>query len=131
MLVDIRIEQALAASFGGLATALVEGDVGDEAIIEAHFASGQGVKACIGIEESALEAQAEPFHRLEGGLKMGFEMVGIVMVASDDPSRSHDEAIGIRDGQDVGGLGFLAALIRHRFAAFLGDGVAAVQVEFR
>ena len=60
---------------------------------------------------------------------MGFEVEGIVMIASDDPGGGQDIALPIGDGQNVGGLGFLASLIGHRLAAFLGNRMTAIEVQ--
>ena len=62
---------------------------------------------------------------------MLFQLEGIVVVASDRQRGSHDVALRICDGQDVGRLGSLASLVGHRLAAFLGNNVTAVQIEFR
>ena len=62
---------------------------------------------------------------------MRLELVSVVMVACNDPGRSNDEPIGVRDGQDVTGFAFLATLISHRLATFLGQCMRTVQIEFR
>ena len=66
--VDRRVEQALATALGVLAVTLVFSDVGDDAVIEAHFASRACVKGAIGVEESSLKGETEAFHHLKGGL---------------------------------------------------------------
>jgi hypothetical protein len=53
------------------------------------------------------------------------------MVAFHDASAGYDVAVNVYDGQDVAGLGFLAALISHGVTTFLGERVSAIQVEFR
>jgi len=131
MFIDRDIEQTFTAAFGGLTTALVKGNIGYEAIIEAHFTGGQGIKACIGIEESTLKVEAKPFHGLKGSLKVGLEVIGVIMIAGHNTGGRHDKAVGIGDGQDVGGLGLLASLIGHRLAAFLGNGMAAIEIDLR
>lgn len=131
MFVDIGVEQAFAATFDGFATALVESNIGYDVVVEAHFAGSESVEARIGIEECALKVKAEPVHGLEDGLKVRFQFVGIVMIASDDACCSHDVAIYIRDGQDVRSFGFLTSLIGYRLAAFLGNGMATVEIDLR
>lgn len=58
-------------------------------------------------------------------------MEGVVVIACNGLGGSHDEAIHVGDGQDVGRLGPFASLVGHRFAAFLGHSMAAIQIEFR
>ena len=62
---------------------------------------------------------------------MRFEFEGIVVIASYGQRGSHDVALRIGDGQDVGRFGSLASLVGRRLAAFLGDDVTAVEVDFR
>lgn len=68
MLVDGRVEETLATAFGMLAVALVFSNVGNEAMIETHFARCSGIKSFIGIEESALKMKTQMLHELEGSL---------------------------------------------------------------
>ena len=68
MFVGIGIEKALATSFGMLAVAPVFGNVGNDTMIEADFASRFGIKSTIGIEVSTLKIEAQAFHELEGSL---------------------------------------------------------------
>ena len=51
------------------------------------------------------------------------------MVACDDASTSQNIAMPIGNGQDVGRFAFLASLIGHRLATFLGKGMTAIQIE--
>lgn len=60
---------------------------------------------------------------------MGFEVEGIVMIASNDSGGRQDIALSIGDGQNVAGLGFFASLVRHRLAAFLGNRMTAIEVQ--
>ena len=62
---------------------------------------------------------------------MPLEIEGIVVLTGADAGGGHHIALLIHDGQDVAGLAFLAAWLGHRLAAFLGEAVRAVQVEFR
>jgi len=68
VLVDIRIEQAFAATFDGFTTALVESDIGHNAIVETDFASSESVEAGIRIEKGTLKGKTKPLHGLKGGL---------------------------------------------------------------
>lgn len=129
--VDVRVEQAFATTLSSPAIAFVLGHVGNNTVIEANFAGGFGVKGTIGVEESTGKGKAQPLHGFEGGLQMRFQFKGIMMMTSHQWCRRHHKALGIRDRQDVGGLGAFARLIAYRFTAFLGNGVAAIQIEFR
>ncbi len=57
------------------------------------------------------------------------QLKGIVMIARDNACRCRDEPVSVRDGSDVGGLGFPPSLIRHCLTAFLGWRVAAIEIE--
>ena len=60
---------------------------------------------------------------------MVFQFKGVVMVARDDARGCQNEPVGVGDGQDVGGLGFLPSLIGDVFAPFLGGCMTAIEVE--
>ena len=68
MFVDGGIEETLATAFGMLAVALVFSNVGNDTVIEAHFACCSGIKSSVGIEESGLKMKTQTLHELEGGL---------------------------------------------------------------
>ena len=68
MFVDLRIEQALAATLGFLAIALVLVNVGHEAIVEADFTSSARVEGAACVEISARNNQPTALHGFEGGL---------------------------------------------------------------
>ena len=100
-------------------------------MIETHLPCSLGIEGAVGIEVSSPNVQAEPFHRLEGILQVCFEVKGVVVISCHKTSRGDDVAFAISDGQDVGGLGFLAPLIGHRFTPLLGNGMTAIQIQFR
>lgn len=62
---------------------------------------------------------------------MRFELVGIIVITSQDTGRSHHITVGIHNRQDIAGLAPLTSLIGDRFPAFLRQGVRTVQIEFR
>jgi len=62
---------------------------------------------------------------------MRFQFIGIMMMTGHQGRGGDHKALSIGDGQDVGGLGAFARLITYRFTAFLGNSVAAIQIEFR
>ncbi len=51
------------------------------------------------------------------------------MVAGDNPGRGQHEPVGVSDGQHVGCFRLLSTLVGDRLTAFLGRGVAAVQID--
>jgi hypothetical protein len=68
MLVDVGIEEPLATPFGMFAVAAVFGNIGNDTVIEAHFASGFGIESAISVEVSPLKVEPQTLHELEGGL---------------------------------------------------------------
>ncbi len=130
-LVDLGIKQTLAPTLGLLAIAGILRDVGDQLVAEADAASVAGIKGRIGVEVGPSKAQTQSLHRFEGGLQMGLEVEGVVMVARDDACGGQDIALAIGDRQNIGGLGLLASLISHRLTAFLGNRVTAIQIQLR
>ena len=62
---------------------------------------------------------------------MDLEIEGIIVLTREDACRSDDITVLVHDRQDVTRLTFLAPLIGNGLAAFLGEAMGAVQVEFR
>jgi hypothetical protein len=131
LFVNVGIEQALTPAPGLFAITLVFGNVGDNQMIETDLAGGAGIKSGVGIEVGSGYHQAKPFHGFESGLQMGLQIKSIVPIARDNPGAGDHITLGIRHGQDVAGLGALAPLVNHTFAAFFGDGMATIQVQMR
>jgi len=125
------IEQAFTAPPGRFAVAFILGHVGNQAMIEADFAGGTSIERTVGVEERAHNRQAQTLEVLEGRLQMGFQTKSVVVVARHDAGRGDNKALGIGDGQDIAGLGALARLVSHTITAFLGNGVAAIEVQLR
>ncbi len=73
----------------------------------------------------------EPFHRLESRLQVAFEVKSIMMITGDDASRSDDIALSVSNRQDVRCFRSFTRLVGHTLTTFLGNGVAAIQIEFR
>lgn len=128
-LVDFSVEQAFASALRSLAITFVLGNVGDYPIIETDLASIARVEGAVGVEERALDVQAQAFHAFERGLEMALEVESVVMIASHHARRSEKVPVGIHNRQNVTRLGAFATLIRHAFAAFLGHRMAAIQVQ--
>jgi len=129
-LIDLRIEQTLATTFRLLAIARVLGNVWNQPVIEAGLARRARVKGHIGVEISTFYHQAQLLDRFERRLQMDFEIERIVVLTRENTRRSHHVAMLFHERQDIAGLPFLAPLIGDRLAAFLGEAMRAVQVEF-
>lgn len=127
--VHLGIEQAFASAFGHLAIAFVLSDVRDDPIIETDFPRFARVEGAVGVEERALNVQAQTFHAFERGLEMGLEVESVVMIACHHPRRREDVPVGIHDRQNVTRLGAFASLISHALAAFLGNRMTAIQIQ--
>jgi len=111
VLVHFIVETALAASFVLLAIALVLWNVGPQTMVETGLASFLGIESAIGIEVGASDGQALFLEPAKSSLQVRLEVVSIVVITSHETCRSDDEALGIRDWQDIGGFGLLAPLI--------------------
>ena len=129
LVVDMVIEQAFSSALGLLAIAGIFGDVGDQPVIEADFAPIAAIESAVGVEKGTDTGQSQLFHLLEGGLKMGFQTKRILMVARHYTRRGQYIPLAIGDGQDIAGWGALARLVGHAFTSFLGDRMAAIQVQ--
>lgn len=129
--VHLGAKQAFTPALGGFAVARIFRDVGNKAMIEAHFTGITGIESAVGIEQGPGKAQPQPFEGLESGLKLWFQTKGIMVIASDDARRGDHKAIGIRDRQDIAGFGAFSLLVGHTFTTFLGNGMAAIQVQLR
>jgi len=129
--VKLRVEQTLTPTLGGLAVALVLGDGGDKAMIEAHFPRIAGIEGAVGIEQRPGNAQLQPFQLFEGRLKIALQTKGVMVIARHQIRRGDHKAIAIGDGQDIARLGAFAWLVGHTLTAFLGNGMAAIQVQLR
>lgn len=131
LFVNGQVEQAFSSTFGRFAVAFVLSNIGNDMMVETDFTRFQRIESTVGVEIRPGEGQPQAFHVLESRLQMGFEVEGVVMVARHDPSRSDDEAVGVGDGQDIGGLGAFSVLVGNTFTAFLRDGMATIQVQAR
>jgi hypothetical protein len=100
-------------------------------VIETDFAGFTGIKSTVGIEEGTRNRQAQMFNGFEGTLQMGFQVISIVMIARYDAGGGDHIAITVCNGQDVAGLGPFSHLVGHALPAFLGNGLATVQIQDR
>lgn len=128
-LIDGRIKPTFRATLGLLARAFVFSDVGNDFMVEAGPAGRFGIESSIGIEVATSNPNAQTFDEFESRAQVVLQVKGIVMITGDNARACQDKPVGIGNGQDIGGLGFLAALIGHRLATFLGKGMTAIQIQ--
>ena len=129
--VDRGIEQAFTPAFDGFPVAFVVADVGNDVVIETNFPRLKRIKGAVGVEESARNRQSQLLHPAKGILQMRLEVEGVMMVACDDPGRSHHIALCVGDGQDIRRFRSFSVLVGDTFAAFLRQRVTAIKVQMR
>lgn len=129
LVVNGGIKQAFTSSFGRFAVALILSNVGNDAVIEADFARLAGVEGAVGIENRSDHRQTPPFHGLEGRLEVDFQTKSIVSIAGHDARRGHHIPLTVGNGQNIAGFRPLAPLVSHALATFLGDSMAAIEVQ--
>lgn len=100
-------------------------------VIETNLARFERIKGAVRVEVSAGNRQAQAFHPLESRLQVGFEVESIVTVPRDHAGRSQHIALRVGDRQDVGGFRAFSVLVSDTFAAFLRQGMAALQIQVR
>ncbi len=131
LLVDGGVEQAFTSRFDGFSVTFVLADVGDDPVIETNLACFQRIKSAIGVEIGSGNRQSQVLHRAKSVLEVRFEVESIMMVARDDPGRSHHIALSIGDGQNVRGFGSFSRLISDTLAALLRLCVTAIEIQLR
>ena len=96
MFVYFWVVMALSATFDRFPIALVFRNVGLHTIIPQQFPRCTRIKAAIGIEKGTFVVQAAAFHITESILEFLFELIAIVVVASNDTCRGNNVAIRSR-----------------------------------
>ena len=129
--VDRFVEEPLPSPFDPLTITLIFGDVGNDSMIETDFASSTGIEGAIRIEVGAGNRDAAAFDAFESGLQIGFQIKSIMPVASHNAGTRQNEAVTIRDGENVAGFCPFARLIGHTDSAFFGNCMGAVKVQVR
>ena len=86
---------SLSATFDRFAIALVFRNVGFHAIIPQQFPGCTRIEAAIRIEKGTFVVQTTAFHIPERILEFLFELIAIVMIASNDTSRGNNVAVRI------------------------------------
>jgi hypothetical protein len=127
--VDFSVEQPFGSAFGLFAGAFVFWDVRNDLVVEARPAGRFGIESRIRVEVAANNPNAQALDELEGGAEIVLQLVSVVVIARDNACGCQNETLRVGNGQHIRRFGFLASLIRHRFTAFLGWRVAAIQVE--
>ena len=106
------------STFHTFSIPLVFRNVRDDAAVPQQLPCCARVKAAISIKKGSFIVQSASLHIFERVLQLLFELIAIIMLSSDDPSRRDNRTILVRYWQDITGLGFLAALIPDTFAPF-------------
>jgi len=128
-LIDGCIKPPFGAALDLFARRFVFSDGGNALRVEASPAGGLGIECGIGIEVAPCNADAQAVDELTCGAQVVLQVKRSVMMTSDTAGAGQDEPVGSGQGQDLGGFGFLAALIGHRLTASLGQRMAAIQIQ--
>ena len=84
---------SLSATFDRFPVALIFRNVGFYTIIPQQFPRCTCIKATISIEKGAFVIQTAALHIIERILEFLFELIAIVVIASNDTSRGNNGAI--------------------------------------
>lgn len=123
------MELALASAFWGASITLVFREIGTQAVAETDTPSSPRVEGSIAIEIGVAQGKPQAAQVEDGRFQMLRELIRVVMIARHNARRGDDVAMGVADGQDIGGLGAFAPLVSDRFAAFLGQRMTSVEIE--
>jgi hypothetical protein len=128
-LVNSRVKKASRAGFWPRAISRVVSNIGDEAIVEANFASGASVKGGIGIEERMGNRDAQTLEKFANGFEVISQLPGIIVIARNNVGASNNEAITVGNWQDIGCFGAFASLVGNGITALFGNGMTAVKIQ--
>lgn len=131
LFVNERVEEPFSSPLGLFTVALIRADVGNDLMIETDFAGFERIKGAIGIEVRSGNRQSQALHPGKGILEMPLEVESVMMVARDDPGRSHDKALRVRNRQNVRGFGAFSVLVSDTFAPFFRQRVTPIEIQFR
>jgi len=129
--VDDGIEEPPATATLLLLIALVGLDIGHNTAIETDFARTAAVKGRIAIEIRTAHIKSMGLDLGEHLLEILVKVVAVMMVARDGLGTREHAAALIAQGHDIGCLGLLAGLIGDGLAAFFGQRVTAIEVQYR
>src|SRR6202050_5716155 len=127
---DGRVKQPLPSALRGLSVARVFVDVWDEPRVEDRFAVMPGIKPAIEIEIRAVDFQIrQSGHALEGVQSL-WQEYGIRLIHRRHGKRSQHEAVVVDDRDDFLTLLMFVAGIADAIAAFFGDGVGTIAMQY-
>ena len=112
------VKLSFAATLHGLAVPFVFSNIGNQPMIPEQLPRRAGIKAAISIEEGTFIVQLVPLHVSNQMLEFLFQIVAIIMIASNNPSCRDDISIAVGYWQDIAGFGLLPPLVRDSFAPF-------------
>ena len=116
--IHLAVKMPFAAPLHRLAIAFIFSDIGNQAMIPEQLPSSTGIKAAICVEEGTFIVQRVPLHVGNQILEFLFQLITIIMMASNDARCPNTIPIAVRYGQDIAGFGLLSALIGNFFAPF-------------
>lgn len=100
-------------------------------MIKTDFSGIFGIKHRIGIQERSLNPQPQFFHLLKCGLKIGLQVVRIIMIARNNFGRTNNIPLNFGHRQDIASFGFFPALDTLRNPPFFGNRMRTIKIDFR
>ncbi len=117
--IHVVVKLPLPTAFRGFAATLVFINIRNNASIPELFARSTCIKTTICIEERTLHRQPNTFQAYKHPVQHLDQLIGIVVMASNDPSRRKNVSITVDQSQNITGFGFFSALVGYAFAPFL------------
>ena len=118
MFIHLAVKMPFAATLNRPSITFIFSNIGNQPMIPEQFPCSTGVKAAICIEESTFIVQFVSFHVRNKILEFLFQLITIIMIASNDSRRANDIPVAVRYWQDIAGFGLLSSLICYVFAPF-------------
>ncbi len=116
--VHVAVEMPLPTAFCRFSTSLVFINVRNNASIPEHLTCSTGVKTTVRVEEGTLIRQSRTLQVSEQIFEHLRQLIGIIVIASNNIGRRKNISITINQGQYIAGFGFLSPLIGYAFAPF-------------
>ena len=118
MFIYLAVKMSFATTLHRLSVPFIFCNIGYQPMMPEQLPCRTGIKATISIEEGTFIVQLVSLHVSNQILEFLFQIVAIIMIASDNPSCRNDIAIAVCYWQDIAGFGLLSALIGDFFAPF-------------
>ena len=118
MHIYLAVKLPFAATLHRLAVPFIFSNIGNQAMIPEEFPGSTGIKATICIEKGTFIVEFVPFHISNQILEFLFQLITIIMMASNDSRCANDIPIAVCYGQNIAGFGLFSSLIGDFFAPF-------------